>query len=220
MTTDTPVVYAARMDVEPSYLDRFEQWYETKHAPDLLRSGFLSCVAYHAIDASPFVHNFYLIPDVGILSSPTYQSARTPEEDPQRPEVLSNVSSRSNTPYRQHATWGCTADEPVWGAFVATIEFGIEPFDDATISAVEGLLASSHVTGPLRWCIREGVHPNNPQRPAHGLVIAEADSEEAARSAAAALSSLLGAEDAAPGAPRALTVSLLRRTTALAAGHD
>jgi hypothetical protein len=95
------MLYLARMDVTPSFLPTFEEWYDTRHAPDLITSGFHSCSAFYALEGAPLVHNAYLIPSTDIFSSPKYLGARDPKVDTLRPLVLDNVSNRSNTPYAQ-----------------------------------------------------------------------------------------------------------------------
>lgn len=100
-TSGLPVVYVARMDVEPHYRDEFMAWYKTKHAPDLIRAGFYSCTSYACELGGPWDCNVYEIPGPDLFQSETYQRARMPEHDPKRPEVLSHISDRSNTPYEQ-----------------------------------------------------------------------------------------------------------------------
>lgn len=215
MTTDRPMVYVARMDVEPGYLDRFEQWYESKHGPDLIRSGFGACVAYHAIEGAPLVHNFYMIPSADIFSSARYQSARTPVEDPQRPEVLANVSNRSNTPYRQHHVAGGTAHDAVAGEYAVTVEFADTPPSHSDTDRAQDAAARGAWSDRWRLCIRDGVHPNNPQRAAHGLIVIELATEsDAQRVAAEIRGPLRGGIADALGAHE---VTVLRRRTALVA---
>lgn len=180
----TAAVYAARMDVDDDFLERFEQWYRDKHGPDLLRSGFFSCVAYHAIVGSPLVHNLYHIPSADIFESPKYQSARTPVEDPQRPEVLSHVSNRSNTPYRQAITEGVSSASPIVAEFVVGIECSTVSPDDDALGHVEAFARSlAPAVQAWRLCVRDGIHPANPQRPWHAFVVLECATLDEARAA-------------------------------------
>ena len=100
-----PLLYVVRMDVEPDYLAEFVKWYDTRHGPDLINTGFHSCNAYHCSTGGPLICNVYEVPSVEIFSSDAYVAVR--EHDTQLvDEVLHKISNHSNTVYRQEATVG------------------------------------------------------------------------------------------------------------------
>ena len=100
-----PLLYVVRMDVEPDYLAEFVKWYDTRHGPDLINTGFHSCNAYHSTLGGPLICNVYEVPSVEIFSSQAYVDVR--EHDKQLVnEVLHKISNHSNTVYRQEVTVG------------------------------------------------------------------------------------------------------------------
>lgn len=100
-----PLLYVVRMDVEPDYLPEFVKWYDTRHGPDLIGTGFHSCNAYHARSGGPFICNVYEVPSLGIFSSAAYAAVR--ENDTQlTQEVLRKISNHSNTVYEQREVAG------------------------------------------------------------------------------------------------------------------
>ena len=100
-----PLLYVVRMDVEPDYLAEFVKWYDTRHGPDLIGTGFHSCNAYHSVVGGPLICNVYEVPSVDVFSSPAYVAVR--EHDTQLvDEVLNKISNHSNTVYRQEVTVG------------------------------------------------------------------------------------------------------------------
>jgi hypothetical protein len=104
----TPLLYVVRMDVQPDFLARFVKWYDTRHAPDLIGSGFLSCSAYHSKVGGPLICNVYEVPDIGVFSSDAYVQVR--KDDRQLMEdVIPRISNHSNTVYRQVAMHGVAA---------------------------------------------------------------------------------------------------------------
>ena len=100
-----PLLYVVRMDVEPDYLDEFVKWYDTRHGPDLINTGFHSCSAYHSSLGAPFICNVYEVPNVELFSSQAYADVRTNDHQ-LNDEVLHKISNHSNTTYRQAATVG------------------------------------------------------------------------------------------------------------------
>lgn len=100
-----PLLYIVRMDVEPDYVDEFVKWYDTRHGPDLIASGFHSCSAYHSKVGGPFICNVYEVPDLAVFSSDAYVQVR--EDDRQLvDEVLIKISNHSNTVYTQDCVLG------------------------------------------------------------------------------------------------------------------
>lgn len=100
-----PQLYVVRMDVEPDYLDEFVAWYDTRHGPDLIATGFLSCSAYHSVLGGPFICNVYEIPGLWVLESDAYVAVR--KDDRQlADEVLKKISNHSNTVYTQDLVVG------------------------------------------------------------------------------------------------------------------
>jgi len=100
-----PLLYVVRMDVEADYLGEFVKWYDTRHGPDLIDTGFHSCNAYHSVIGGPLICNVYEVPDVAIFSSEAYVDVR--RRDTQLvDEVLGKISNHSNTTYAQELTVG------------------------------------------------------------------------------------------------------------------
>ena len=168
MTTETrPVLYVARMDVRPEFLERFEDWYERKHAVDLIEAGFHSCAAYHAVIGAPLVQNVYEVGGVDIFGGDRYRSARTEERDPERPLVLENVSSRSNVPYVQEYVLDAPgSDGDLHQSWIATLQLDIsEGSGSAALADWAGAVGRELVglgATAVRLCRRDGVHPANP----------------------------------------------------------
>lgn len=170
------VLYLARMDVEPDFLERFEDWYARKHAVDLIASGFRSCAAYHAVVGRPLVNNLYEIDDVGVFDSERYRTARTEAEDPERPLVLSHVSSRSNVPYRQELVLDPpSGDGDLHQPWLAMLQYDVaEGADESDVHAWARAMAAALVglgASAVRLCRREGVHPANPSTDVPGLML-------------------------------------------------
>jgi len=109
-----PNIYLARMDVAPEGLAAFMNWYEHKHAPDLISVGFHSAHGYHSRTGSPFILNVYEIDSSEIFYSEAYNTKRSPESDPERPTILADVTNRSNTVYRQVHTLGVEIPDRPW----------------------------------------------------------------------------------------------------------
>lgn len=109
-----PKIYMARMDVAPEGLPAFVNWYEHKHAPDLISVGFHSAHGYHCRAGSPFILNVYEIDSSEIFYSEAYNTKRTPASDPVRPAILAGVTNRSNTVYRQVHTLGVEMPDRPW----------------------------------------------------------------------------------------------------------
>ena len=109
-----PNIYMARMDVAPEGLPAFMNWYEHKHAPDLISVGFHSAHGYHCRAGSPFILNVYEIDSSEIFYSEAYNTKRTPASDPERPAILAGVTNRSNTVYRQIHTLGVEIPDRSW----------------------------------------------------------------------------------------------------------
>ncbi len=103
-----PLLYVVRMDVEADYLEEFVKWYDTRHGPDLINTGFHSCNAYHCQVGGPLICNVYEVPSVEIFSSQAYVDVR--KYDTQLvDEVLNKISNHSNTVYQQEVTVGVPA---------------------------------------------------------------------------------------------------------------
>lgn len=100
-----PLLYVVRMDVEDDYLDEFVKWYDTRHGPDLIDTGFHSCNAYHSVVGGPLICNVYEVPDLEIFSSDAYVEVRRRDTQLVN-EVLHKISNHSNTTYSQELTVG------------------------------------------------------------------------------------------------------------------
>jgi hypothetical protein len=186
------MLYLARMDVTPSFLPIFEEWYDTRHAPDLITSGFHSCSAFYATDGAPLVHNVYLIPSVDIFSSPKYLGARDPKVDTLRPTVLDNVSNRSNTPYAQRLVLNTQPGDIPEVPFAAAAQF--DSTDDVADLDARFTAAFAQYGGRVRLCQRSGSHLNVSEEPEY-YVFAQADTEETQRQAVDAISAMLGSNE-------------------------
>lgn len=191
-----PLLYIVRMDVEPAYLPEFVRWYDTRHAPDLIRAGFHSCNAYHSCASPPFICNVYEIPDLKIFSSEGYAQVR--RDDRQLTEqVLPKISNHSNTIVAQDVVVGVPARafEPalqpsrsgaVNAPVITTLRFDI---DESRIVELRGWFrdieaaAQSRKPGWLRSRLTQqcGKHPVFPSRQAHWQVLTEWASLDAAR---------------------------------------
>ena len=185
-----PVVYFARMDVEASALRRFEDWYATKHGPDLLEAGFFSAQAYHCRIGGPLVCNVYEIPSSEIFYTDAYNSKRTAEHDPERPWILDHVSNRSNTAYEQVVTDGVVPAEALWGdgvehvgaitgPVISTLRFDLpDRSDDQAMAWGSEALPTMRCNGAIavRLCRRAGrLHPSNPSSEPAWVLIFEWD---------------------------------------------
>ena len=100
-----PLLYVVRMDVEDGYLGEFVKWYDTRHGPDLIDTGFHSCNAYHSVVGGPLICNVYEVPDLEIFSSEAYVDVRRRDAQLVN-EVLHKISNHSNTTYVQVRTVG------------------------------------------------------------------------------------------------------------------
>lgn len=160
---DMTVLYAARMDVTPGFIETFEDWYDNRHAPDLIRSGFHSCSAYYALTGSPIIHNIYLIPSVDIFTSEKYLTARNPEVDKLRTTVLDNVSNRSNTPYEQIAVKNVKPSDVPNSKMALSLQFNSEESIDSVKQRFTRVFAEC--TNSVRLCRRSGSHINVSEEP-------------------------------------------------------
>lgn len=190
-----PLLYVVRMDVEPAYLPEFVRWYDTRHAPDLIRAGFHSCHAYHSRGSSPFICNVYEIPSLEIFSSEAYVQVR--RDDRQlTDEVLRKISNHSNTIFAQDVVVGVPARvfEPalqpsrlgaVTAPVITTLRFDI---DDSRVVELRDWFrdieaaAQSRKPGWLRSRLiqQQGKHPLFPSRQAQWQVLTEWASVDAA----------------------------------------
>ena len=202
-----PCVYIARMEVEPTYLRRFMDWYEDKHAPDTISVGFHSAQAYHCRIGSPFIFNAYEIDSSEIFYTDAYSTMRTPEQDPQRPEVLAHIADRSNTVYAQVATIGVDVPSHPWtrgsrpggiaADAISSLRFDVTEADDRAVVDWFNSHASTAVSAlpghrSSRLCLQSGrLHPANPSTQPRWLLLSEWDNEDVARDACARKQRLL-----------------------------
>lgn len=191
-----PLLYVVRMDVEPDYLAEFVRWYDTRHAPDLIRAGFHSCNAYHSCASSPFICNVYEIPHLEIFSSDGYVQVR--RDDRQlTTEVLRKISNHSNTVFAQEVVVGVpsraleSASRPsrsgaVAAPVITTLRFDL---DESRVTELRRwfrdneAVAQSRKPGWLRARLTQqcGKHPLFPSKEAHWQVLTEWASLDAAR---------------------------------------
>ena len=199
MSEGLPAVYLARMDVEQAGLPFFMTWYEQKHGPDLIAAGFFSAQAYHSVVGEPFVCNVYEIESSEIFYTSAYQTARTPERDPDRPKILAGVSNRSNTVYEQVVTTGVMLPDVPWAAggrrgqidapVISTVRFETSAEDDGAVvewcRQVEfPRLEAGNGFRAARLCRQAGrLHPANPSDQPRWMLLIEWQDEGAAQSA-------------------------------------
>ncbi len=182
-----PLLYIVRMDVETDYLDEFVKWYDTRHGPDLIGSGFHSCSAYHSFVGGPFICNVYEVPDLEVFSSDAYVQVR--KDDQQLvDEVLNRISNHSNTVYTQVSVAGIPESAllsnsrpsragAVSAPVVSTLrlDIGAEHADDFS-----RWLQSDHApalldSGALRVRLarQDGKHPLFPSKQAEWVLLVE-----------------------------------------------
>lgn len=186
------MLYLARMDVTPSFLPTFEEWYDTRHAPDLITSGFHSCSAFYATDGAPLVHNVYLIPSVDIFTSPKYLGARDPKVDTLRPTVLDNVSNRSNTPYAQRIVLNAQPGDIPEVPCAAAVQF--DSTEDVADLDARFTAAFARYSGGARFCQRSGSHLNVSEEPEY-YVFVQASNDDMQRQAQDAITAMLGGKE-------------------------
>ncbi len=184
-----PLLYVVRMDVERDYLTEFIKWYDTRHGPDLIGTGFFSCNAYHSVVGEPFICNVYEIPNLEILSSDAYVAVR--KNDSQLvDEVLNKISNHSNTTYSQVKTEGFTirdsdlsSDRPsrkmaVSSPVISTTCFDYAGVDEALLEKfVSDYFQSHNKLDPnlisLRLAKQSGKHPLFPSSQPDWILLAE-----------------------------------------------
>ena len=185
----TPLLYVVRMDVLPDYLGEFVKWYDTRHAPDLIGTGFLSCSAYHSRVGGPFICNVYEVPDATIFASDAYVQVR--KDDRQlMDEVIPRISNHSNTIYQQELIVGNdgailhgTGTRPRRHAAVAAPVVSTLMFDcpGERVAALREwfagveVLRQSRLPGFLRARLarQAGKHPLFPSRKPEWIVLTE-----------------------------------------------
>lgn len=181
-----PLLYVVRMDVEPDYLDEFVKWYDTRHGPDLINTGFHSCSAYHSSLGAPFICNVYEVPNVELFSSQAYADVRTNDHQ-LNDEVLHKISNHSNTTYRQAATVGIPesalgdGDKPSRKGAIAAPAVSTLRLDIAD-DAVEDFKVWFEAAGSMldkagfmraRLAYQEGKHPTFPSSQPEWIILTE-----------------------------------------------
>jgi hypothetical protein len=176
------------MDVDPSGLRTFMNWYDDKHGPDTLSVGFYTAQAYHCRIGTPFVMNVYEIESSEVFYTDEYQHMRTPESDPERPAILAGVSNRSNTVYEQVATDGVDVSDQLWSGgsrvggvdspTIATWRFECDLGRDAMVklflSDLQPFLAATTGYASSRLCRQAGrLHPANPSAEPMWTIVSE-----------------------------------------------
>lgn len=150
-----PNIYFARMDVAPEGLLAFMNWYDSKHAPDVISVGFHSAHGYHSRFGKPFILNVYEIDSSEIFYSDAYNTMRSPESDPERPAILTHVTNRSNTVYGQVHTVGVAIPDRPWsdgsrvGAVTAPAVTSVrfDPVDDSAENGIEAWFRDAEFPG-------------------------------------------------------------------------
>ena len=184
-----PLLYIVRMDVNMEYVSDFVKWYDTRHGPDLIASGFFSCNAYHSIRGGPLICNVYEIADIDIFSTAAYQSVRKKDEQLVN-EVLHKISNHSNTTYCQTLLLDklsniehFSGNSPCWSRAVkcpviSTSCFDFSPEDDQILrdwvnSYYEHISQSESGLIRVRLLKQEGKHPLFPSSQPEWLLMCE-----------------------------------------------
>lgn len=218
-----PLLYVVRMDVEQTYLPEFVRWYDTRHGPDLIESGFHSCNAYHSVEGGPFICNVYEVPDLAVFSSDEYQAVRKNDRQLVE-EVLHKISNHSNTVYAQREMAGVPASAlqdggrpsrngAVSAPVISTLRLNIESAAEAQFldwfRDVESVRLES-VDGWLRARLakQNGKHPLFPSSQPEWLVLFEWANLQAARFDGSAEVVMDRYRQAAPGSVTDLAYSL------------
>lgn len=224
-----PTLYLAKMDVVPTYLRRFMDWYEDKHAPDTISVDFYSAQGFHCRLGDPLICNVYEIDSSEIFYSEAYQTMRTPESDPQRPEVLDHVTRRSNITYRQVLTEGVELPDRPWsdgsraGAVdapvISVLRFDTDADADGELvdSFRQEFARMSGLPGFLRVRLAEQhgrPHPARPPTEPRWVVLAEWSGLEEALGAGTTEEVVNGLA-AAPGNPTQATYCVAQCVTSI-----
>lgn len=218
-----PLLYVVRMDVEEAYLPEFVRWYDTRHGPDLIDSGFHSCNAYHSVEGGPFICNVYEVPDLAVFSSDDYQAVRKNDRQLVE-EVLKKISNHSNTVYAQQELAGVPARALQEGAspsragavtapVISTLRLNIKDgaegrllswfreVESVRLEAADGWLRA-------RLAKQSGKHPLFPSSQPEWLVLFEWANLEAARLDGSAQVVMDRYRQAVPGSVTDLAYSL------------
>jgi hypothetical protein len=224
-----PTLYLAKMDVVPTHLRQFMDWYDHKHAPDNLRAGFYSAQSFHCRLGAPLLCNVYEIESSEVFYTDAYLRARTSASDPQRPEVVEHVTNISNTTYRQVLTKGVDLPDQPWrdgdrtGAVdapvISVLRFDSDAADDEQLRAFIGeyFARISARDGFLRARLGEQhgrPHPARPPTEPRWAVLVEwagLDEALAAGTTEQVEAELVGA----PGNPREISYCVAQCVTTL-----
>lgn len=185
----TPLLYVVRMDVQPDYLAEFVKWYDSRHAPDLIGTGFLSCSAYHSRVGGPLICNVYEVPEIGIFSSDAYVQVRKDDRQLME-EVIPRISNHSNTVYRQEVVHGigprsanaspgrASRSVAVAAPVVSTLRFDCPPEREAELRRWFAEVEAPRQAGcrgylRSRLAQQDGKHPLFPSKQPQWLVLTE-----------------------------------------------
>jgi len=188
-----PTIYTARSDVDDAHLDRVEDWYARRHAPDLIRAGFYTAQVYYSEVGSPRICNLYEIPGPELFLTAGYRDVAA--KDAEGPEVIALLTSRSNTIYDQAFTvnvplpsqdW--TQGGPVGGVTapaLSTIRFDVPGADDGAVVEWYRSREFPRLQGQPgfragRLCRQGPPHPVAPSRDPRWFIIDEWDDLETA----------------------------------------
>ena len=66
------LLFTSRFNIPPGTAERFEQWCDTRHFPDLLDAGFHSAATFKSVQGEPEYLQLFEIPDLDIFDSPAF----------------------------------------------------------------------------------------------------------------------------------------------------
>jgi hypothetical protein len=181
-----PTIYTARSDVDPAHLGRVEEWYARRHAPDLIRAGFLSAQVYYSEVGAPLVCNLYEIPGPELFLTQAYRDVAA--NDAEGPGVIALLTSRSNTVYDQVLTvsgpgpdrGAAAGPAGVAGPWLTTLRFDLPDGDEGRLLEWYEAREFPRLRGRPgfragRLCRRGPPHPTAPSHDPRWLAVAEWD---------------------------------------------
>ena len=113
-----PLIYLSRFDLDPGFVARYEEWYERRHAPDLLGIGFLAVAAYVAV-AGPGVCNVYEVPGLDAFG-PAYEEVTA--ADSFRSQLSENVQHGARVVLEQVETRGVQAEARIAAPAIVVLD--------------------------------------------------------------------------------------------------
>ncbi len=99
------ILYMVSIEPESGWEDKFNEWYNTQHLPELLACpGFNAAWRFEAVEGSPRFLAFYDVDSMDVFTTPEYTAlrARTPDQLQElAQEVFPHRKSTLNAKYEQ-----------------------------------------------------------------------------------------------------------------------